>query len=104
MVSFEEDNAGYIKHPNVTSSNSFKVSLKFKTKSSNGLIFYATDRDQTAGVSLGLVNDALVLISQKLELNTSEHNKYNDNEWHVVSITHNEQELRMVIDDWEDVG
>lgn len=101
LVSFEADEPGYIRHPNVSSANSFKVSLKFKTRAADGMILYATDRGRTSSVSLALVNKTLVFISQGLELRTAPSNKYNDNEWHVVTITHNEQEFRMDVDDWE---
>lgn len=28
--------------------------------------------------------------------------KYNDNEWHVVTVTHNDEDLRLDVDDWEE--
>lgn len=77
----------------------FKMNLKFKTKQKDGLIFYATDRDQSQGVSLSLVNGHLKLISQKTELESDDSN-YNDNEWHVVTITQNATMLRLDFDDY----
>lgn len=102
LVSF--DKPGYIRYPNATSSNSFKASLKFKTNSDtkDGIIFYATDNDQNSGISLAMINGGLMLISQKQELITAPSSKYNDNEWHVVTVTHNDDELRLDIDDYED--
>lgn len=100
LVSF--DKPGYIRHPNTTSPNDFKASLKFKTEEKDGLIFYATDHDQSAGISLAMVNGGLTLISRKTELVTSPLTKYNDNEWHVVTVTHNNEELRLDVDDWEE--
>lgn len=75
------------------------MNIKFKTKQKDGLIFYATDRDQLQGVSLSLVNGHLKLISQKTELE-SDDNNYNDNEWHVVTITQNATMLRLDFDDY----
>lgn len=95
------DKPGYVRHPNATSANSFKAFLKFRTETKDGLLFYATDRDQTSGISLSMVNGTLALISQRQELLTSKSIKYNDNEWHVAAVTHTDEELRLDIDDWE---
>lgn len=64
---------------------------------------YATDPDQSSGISLTMTNGSLVLISQRQEHKTSPSVKYNDNEWHVVTVTHNDDELRLDIDDWEEL-
>lgn len=94
------DRPGYIK-TKATSPNNFVVSLKFKTIEKDGLIFYATNEEQSAGISLSMHNGSLTLISQKLETSTSPLSKYNDNEWHVVTVMHNNEELRLDIDDWD---
>ncbi|RZC32304.1 Laminin G 2 and/or Laminin II domain containing protein [Asbolus verrucosus] len=97
-VSFNERRPGYIAHDGLSVSDDFMISLKFKTKEKNGLIFYATDQLQTANISLALKDGHLHLISQKIELNSKE--TFNDNQWHVVSVMHNSRELRMDFDDW----
>lgn len=101
LVSFEEQGEGYIRKPNVSSNNQFQLSLKFKTSAKDGLIFYATNRDQSAGISLSLVNGALVVISQQERLTTGS-NLYNDDVWHVVTTTHDRNVLSIVVDDYDD--
>lgn len=60
---------------------------------------FATDQYFGNGVSLSIVGGKLVLISQKIQLETDD-STYNDNEWHVVSIIHNSTTLRFDIDDY----
>lgn len=90
-------NPGYLKI-GLSAPNDFKINLKFKTKEANGLIFYATDREQNAGISLAIVDGYLKLISQKTEL-ISKDNNFNDSDWHVVSVQHNSSVLRVDYDD-----
>lgn len=90
-----------MKRDNLVVPNNFKMSLKFKTKYTNGLIFYAADRGREDSISLSLRNGKLVLISNKIEL-TSKH-LFNDSEWHVVTVVHNENVLRFDFDDYEQV-
>lgn len=73
--------------------------LKFKTKQNDGLLFYATDKDQTAGISLALSDGHLKLISQRQEIISADKN-FNDSEWHVVSVTHNNEKLILSYDDY----
>lgn len=96
MVSF--DKPGYLAHGGLSVNNDFKISLKFKTKQTDGLIFYGTDNLQTANISLALRKGHLVLISQKLELVSKD--TFNDSEWHVVSVMHNNNQLRVDFDDY----
>ncbi|XP_015602424.1 laminin subunit alpha [Cephus cinctus] len=100
LVSFEEHKPGYVKWPNTSISNSMQINLKFKTASNNGLIFYVTNSDQTATSSLSLVDGLLSFKSQGEELRTSDAGtKFNDNEWHVITATHEDNALRLDIDD-----
>lgn len=101
LVAFEESNPGYVRWPNATAPNYLQLNFKFKTTSRGGLLFYATNRDQSSSVSLSLVNGGLVLKSRQAELMTSPSIKYNDSEWHVVTATHSPDELRLDIDDYE---
>ncbi|XP_012267208.2 laminin subunit alpha [Athalia rosae] len=102
VVSFEEGNPGYVRWHNASAPNSLQINLKFKTTAPSGLIYYATNEDQTATSSLSLVNGQLVVRSQGEELVTSAvGTKYNDNEWHVVTATHDDEALRLDIDDKE---
>lgn len=42
----------------------------------------------------------LVLMSQREVLDTGL-NTYNDSQWHVVTVTHNNKGLRLVVDDFD---
>lgn len=103
LVSFEEKTPGFVRWTNVTADNMLQINLKFKTQASDGLIFYATNPDQTANSVLSLVDGRLVFKSQGEELGTSPSAgiKFNDNEWHVVTATHSSQALKLDIDDTE---
>ncbi|KYB28643.1 Laminin subunit alpha-like Protein [Tribolium castaneum] len=97
MVSFDKHRPGYVAHGGVAINNDFKISLKFKTKEKDGLIFYATDKLHENNISLALRDGYLVLISQKIELVSKD--TFNDSLWHVVSVMHNDHELRIDFDD-----
>lgn len=100
LVSFDEQKPGYVKWPNVSVANFYQVSLKFKTMTSNGMIFHV--QGKTDSSTLLLDEGRLVFISQGEVLQTSTAGiKFNDNEWHVVTATHNESSLRLDIDDTE---
>ncbi|KAH0550044.1 laminin subunit alpha [Cotesia glomerata] len=100
LVSFENDSSGYVKWQNVTADSMLQVNLKFKTTADNGLIFYVTDPEQTASSTLSIEDGVLVFKSQGEEVRSSTAgSKFNDNEWHVVTATHDENALRIDIDD-----
>lgn len=92
---------GYVRWRNLA-SDGLQVNLKFKTLASDGLIFYAINNDQqNAAISyLSLVDGQLVFNSQGEELRTSSSDvRFNDNEWHVVTATHDQSALSLDIDD-----
>lgn len=99
LVSFKPNTPGYININKVPVSNDFKINLKFKTKEKDGLIFYATNGIEDADISLAIVDGHLKLISQKIELVSTE-NTFNDSEWHVVNVVHNSETLRLDYDDY----
>lgn len=96
---------GYVKWEKVMVPHQLQINLKFKTQSENGLIYYLVNGDGTPASSLALVNGQLVLESQggRVETNTQDI-RFSDNEWHVITATHNESSLRLDIDDLEDEG
>ncbi|KAK4877517.1 hypothetical protein RN001_010023 [Aquatica leii] len=98
LVSFAGDKLGYISNNQFSSGDMFQMNLRFRTKSKEGLILFAADKFRNEGVSLSLVGGRLILISQKTQLESGD-SIYNDNEWHVVTITHNSQTLRLDVDD-----
>lgn len=98
MVSFTSAYPGYVGWDRLSIQNQFNASLKFKTKERDGLIFYITDSSQENGISLSLRNGHLVLISQKIELISKD--TFNDSQWHVVSVIHDDTMLRLDSDDF----
>lgn len=91
---------GYVRWQNFV-SDGLQVNLKFKTLASDGLIFYAIDDDQSTNAGhLSLENGRLVFNSRNVELSTSPSDvRFNDNEWHVVTITQDQSGLGLDIDD-----
>lgn len=100
LVSFEKNMPGYVRWQNFT-SDGLQVNLKFKTSANDGLIFYAVDDDQSTNTGyLALENGRLVFISKNVELWTTPSDlKFNDNEWHVVTVTQDQSDLSLDIDD-----
>ena len=87
IVSFKEGGANYVALPGVNIENYAQVSLKFKTKENNGLIFYMANEDQSNRLSLAMIDGALTLrASPGGEVASEISSKLNDGEWHVVSI------------------
>ncbi|KAK0176557.1 hypothetical protein PV328_000678 [Microctonus aethiopoides] len=102
IVSFEDKTPGYVRWQNITADQILQLNLKFKTMANNGLIFYITNVDQTANSALSIEDGILVFKSQGEEVRSSNAgNKFNDNEWHVVTATHDNNALRIDIDDAE---
>ncbi|CAH1115894.1 unnamed protein product [Psylliodes chrysocephalus] len=99
MVSFIKDDNHYVGWDKLALTNEFNMSLKFKTNDDDGLIFYISDSTQDNIISLSLSDGHLVLVDQKIELKSK--GIYNDSQWHVVSVIHNDTYLRMDIDDME---
>lgn len=100
-MSFGDGNPGYVHWPNASIGNNvLQLTLKFKTDASEGLIFYGIDSAQKNFISLSLSNGKLIFSSQREQLTTSS-TQYNDNQWHVVTATHDNQALRLDIDDFE---
>ncbi|XP_063239907.1 laminin subunit alpha [Bacillus rossius redtenbacheri] len=101
LVAFEDRAPGYVLWPNASANNFFQVNFKFRTSAGSGLIFYATDADQSLAVSLSLVDGGLSFRSVGEELASSPATLYNDDEWHVVTATHDTGALRLDIDDFD---
>lgn len=87
IVSFNEAGTGYVSLPGVNIENFAQVSLKFKTKQDNGLIFYMANDDQTNRLSLALLDGALVMRSfPGGDISSEGPTKLNDGQWHMVSV------------------
>ncbi|KOB71558.1 putative laminin A chain [Operophtera brumata] len=94
---------GYLRFVDITTEN-LQLTLKFKTSKPDGLLFVYVSRTQTTAtpdsISLSLMKGKLVLMSQRETLDTGL-STYNDSQWHVVTVTHNENALRLVVDDFD---
>lgn len=102
-LSFSPRSPGYLRLGNTTASNHFQINMKFKTNNPNGILFYATNHDQSATLGLALRDGSLVFNSRDKELST-ERNRYNTGEWHVVTATHDQKKLRLFVGDIEYVS
>lgn len=102
-LSFSPRSPGYLRLGNATAENHFQINMKFKTNSPNGIIFYATNHDQSATIGLALRDGSLVFNSREKELSTGS-SKYNTGEWHVVTATHDQKKLRLYVGENEFVS
>ncbi|KAF2360979.1 Laminin G domain [Trinorchestia longiramus] len=101
LVSFDKQSPGYV---SLESSNGLGVKLvvKFRTSEPNGLLFYTSNRDRTAYITLSLSGGALLFNANPGgEISTGAFNQYNDSEWHVVIAAKENNELRLDIDDYD---
>ena len=102
-VAFHESEPGYVRWPNGSADNFLQLNLKFKTVANTGLLFYGADRNDESVISLALLNGGLVLHSQGEELVTQPSTRYDDDQWHVVTATHDNTGLELDIDDFDTV-
>lgn len=93
---------GYLRKSNVSATNLFTINLKFKTRQSKGILFYAADPNQQNTIGLTLENGHLVLRSQNSEVSTLP-SAYNDGEWHAISASHESNRLRLVVDESQEI-
>lgn len=98
VVSFAHNKHGYLRSRNMAVNNKLHINLKFKTQQSKGVIFFGMNQDQSATISLALEDGILILRSSKYELNTDT-KRFNDGQWHVVTVEHDAKKLRIFIDD-----
>lgn len=79
------DGAGFVALPGVNIENYAQITLKFKTREENGLIFYIANEDQSSRLSLSMLNGALVLRAfPGGEVVSETQAKLNDGQWHAV--------------------
>lgn len=96
LVSFGRP--GYLRQDKLGVQNDFKLTLRFKTNGTDGLIFYGVDKARDASISLALNRGHLELTSQKITLASKF--TFNDSDWHVVTVIHNSTTLRFDYDDY----
>lgn len=97
-LAFKPHEFGYLKKAEVFSNNNFHISLRFRSIQSDGVIFYSANYNQAATIGLALSDGSLVLRSMNEELSTG-YKKYNDGKWHIVTASHDNNRLRLTVDD-----
>ncbi|XP_077018813.1 laminin subunit alpha-4 isoform X2 [Tamandua tetradactyla] len=77
-----------------------QFSIRLKTRSSHGMIFYVSDQEENDFMTLFLAHGRLVFMfnvgHKKLKIRSQE--KYNDGLWHDVTFVREESSGRMIID------
>jgi len=97
-LSFEK--AGFITMPPKNDIN--QISLKFRTKEQNGLLFFASNRDLSQYIAIYLNRGILVFQSKPGELissSTHTERQFNDNIWHYLTATRTQNIMRLDLDD-----
>ncbi|SPP85142.1 laminin subunit alpha [Drosophila guanche] len=101
VLSFAPNEYGFLRTHNISTDNDLHVNLRFKTRQPKGILFYATNNDQSSTIGLTLDDGYLKLRSQGSEL-VIDQRAFNDGEDHVVTVQHNAGELRLSVDDEEE--
>lgn len=100
-LSYPPHEYGFLRIADITSVNNFYVVLRFKTRSPDGVLFYAANHDQSSTIGLTIDNGYLTLRSMGGEL-VLDQRQYNDGEDHVVTVHHDNSQLRLSVDDIDD--
>ncbi|XP_051171945.1 laminin subunit alpha [Leptopilina boulardi] len=102
LISLEHGKPGYVKLPNMTVTDNLQITLKFKTVTSNALIFAIVGKNENENIihsHLSLVDGILVFESGNNIVTTSPvGTKFDDNEWHVVTATIDEKAINLDIE------
>lgn len=101
VLAFPPFEHGYLRTTNISSDNNLNINMKFKTRQKDGILFYGWNHDQSSTIGLTLEDGYLVLRSMGSEL-VSDMRRLNDGEEHVVTVLHDDNQLRLSIDDMED--
>jgi len=108
-LSFMEASPGYVQMPAVPVNGSISVSLMFRTSATQGLLMYMRDTLDLYYISLSMFDGTLYLYAhpdiQIVTKNpqTQQNLQFNDNKWHMASITVIEEPKKIIflqIDDF----
>lgn len=100
LVSFEAGSRSYVKWPNATASdNLIDLILRFKTNNPDGLLVYAVDGPSV--FSLRMESGILTFKSGGIQVSSTQSTRYDDDQWHVVYIAHSNQQLTLLVDDFD---
>ena len=79
-----------------------QISLKFRTKEPNGLLFFASNRDLSQYLAIYLNRGIIVFQSKPGELissSTHTERQFSDNSWHYLTATRTQNIIRLDLDD-----
>lgn len=100
LVSFESGNRGYVRWPNATASdNLIDLILRFKTSHPDGLLVYGVDGSSV--FSLRMESGLLTFKSGGIQVSSTQSTRYDDDQWHVVLVAHTNQQLLLIVDDFD---
>lgn len=100
LVSFESGSRGYVKWPNATASdNMIDLILRFKTNQPDGLLVYGVNGPSV--FSLRMAFGILTFKSGGAQVSSTQSTRYDDDQWHVVFLAHTNQQLLLLVDDYD---
>ena len=79
-----------------------QISLKFRTREQNGLLFFISNREMSQYLAIYLNRGILVFHSQPGEVissSTHTERQFNDNNWHYLTATRTQNIMRLDLDD-----
>ena len=114
LATFSSANPGYVQLQDQDLFARFEMRFMFKTGKGRGLLFYASDTpDAMYFVSLSLLDGSLELrVFPNYELSTSPAKRgakpgsgvrYDDDEWHTVTVDISNNTISMHVDDYDHV-
>ncbi|KAL3219558.1 hypothetical protein MRX96_030316 [Rhipicephalus microplus] len=98
VVSFSAESPGFVAMPFMDLTENAQLTLKFRTKRPNGLIFYTSNEDHSKFLALGLRGGRLFLQARPGGRVETE-GTYDDGRWHYVTASSYSNRLRLDIDD-----
>jgi len=110
-LSFMEAIPGYVQMPSATVNGSISVSFMYRTSATQGLLMYMKDNTELYYISLSMLDGALYLYAhpdiqiRTKNPQTQQFIQFNDNKWHMASVTVIQEPKKMVflqIDDFYD--
>lgn len=100
LVSFESGSRGYVKWLKETmSDNMIDIILRFKTSQPDGLLVYSVDGQYV--FSLRMEFGILTFKSGGVQVSSTQSTRYDDDQWHVVFISHTDKHLLLLVDDYD---
>ncbi|KAL0280200.1 UNVERIFIED_CONTAM: hypothetical protein PYX00_001570 [Menopon gallinae] len=100
IVAFKEGQSAYIKYANASADEQIDLGFRFRTTAKNGLMLMAATRDRSDPFSISLIDGELFVMSVGKIL-TSFGPRYDDGQWHALSVRHTKESLTLTVDDFD---